>query len=109
MRFQVIASFEKLGQDIIDIDLSEAYYENELRFLAVIFNCMDKDSLEELVKLSVCQHLKSHSDAIQWLINRDGKYYFNYDVNNDEDTKYFHEFKNFYIKDKYGDEIQDVQ
>jgi hypothetical protein len=110
MRFQVIASFEKLDQDIIDIDLPEAYYENELRFLAIIFNCMDKNSLEELVKLSVCQYPKSNSETIlQWLIDRNGKYYFNYGVNNDEDTKYFQEFKNFYLKDKFGDKIQEAQ
>jgi hypothetical protein len=100
MRFQIIASFEKLDQDIIDIDLPETYYENETRFLTTVFNCMDENSIKELVKFSVCQHVKSHSDAIQWLIDRNGKYYFNYGVNNDEDTKNLHEFKNFYLETK---------
>ena len=98
MRFEIIASFEELDQDIIDIDLPEIYYENEARFLTMILNCMEKNSIKELVKLSVCQHTKSQSEAIQWLIDRNGKYFFNYGVNNDEDTKNLYEFKIFYLK-----------
>jgi len=97
MRFQIIASFEKLDQDIIDIDLPEIYYENEARFVTMILNCMDEESILQLVKLSVFQHPKTQADAIEWLIDRNGKYFFNYGVNNDPDTKSLSEFKIFYL------------
>ena len=100
MRFQIIANFYALEDDIIDIDLPEIYYENEARFLTMILNCMEDDSIEKLVKLSVCQHAKSPSEAIQWLIDRNGKYFFNYGVNNDPDTKSLSEFKIFYLKQR---------
>lgn len=98
MRFHIIANFEKLDQDIIDIDLPEIYCENEARFLTMVLNCMEEDNIKELVKLSVYQQSKSVSDAIEWLIGRNGKYFFNYGVNNDEDTKNLYEFKIFYLK-----------
>ena len=99
MRFQIIATFEELDQDqdIIDIDLPEIYYENEARFVTMILNCMEEDNIKKLAKLSVCQHPKTHADAIQWLIDRNGKYFFNYGVNNDPDTKSLSEFKIFYL------------
>jgi len=97
MRFEIIANFNVLDQDIIDIDLPEIYYENEARFLTMVLNCMEEDSIKDLVKLSVCQHAKSRSEAIQWLIDRNGKYFFNYGVNNDPDTKSLSEFKIFYL------------
>jgi len=97
MRFQIIATFEELDQDIIDIDLPEIYYENEARFVTMILNYMEEDSIKKLAKLTVCQHPKRHADAIQWLIDRNGKYFFNYGVNNDPDTKSLSEFKIFYL------------
>ena len=97
MRFQIIANFYELPDDIIDIDLPEIYYENEARFVTMILNCMEEDSIKKLAKLSVCQHAKSQAEAIQWLIDRNGKYFFNYGVNNDPDTKSLSEFKIFYL------------
>ena len=97
MRFQIIANFYELPDDIIDIDLPEIYYENEARFVTMILNCMEEDSIKKLAKLSVCQHAKSQAEAIQWLIDRNGKYFFNYGVNNDPDTKSLSEFRIFYL------------
>ena len=97
MRFQIIATFEELDQNIIDIDLPEIYYENEARFVTMILNCMEEDSIKKQAKLSVWQHPKTPADAIQWLIDRNGKYFFNYGVNNDPDTKSLSEFKIFYL------------
>jgi hypothetical protein len=59
---------------------------------------MEEDNIKELVKLSVFQESKSVSDNIEWLIDRNGKYFFNYGVNNDPDTKSLSEFKIFYLK-----------
>jgi hypothetical protein len=100
MRFHIIASFEELDQDIIDIDLPKVYYENEEQFMRIILNCMDEESVKQLVKLSVIQFAKSDSEAIQWLIDRNGKYFFNYGVNNDPDTKSLSEFKIFYLNQR---------
>jgi hypothetical protein len=98
MNFQIIASFEQLDQDIFDIVLTKDFYENEEKFLRIILNCIDETSIKELVKISVCQNIKkSQLEVIEWLIDRDGKYYFNYDVNNDADTKRWHDFKNNYL------------
>ena len=103
MRFNIIASFKELDQDIIDIDLPDAIYtkEDEEQFIRIILNCMDQESVKQLIKLSVCQNIKkSQLEVIQWLMDRDGKYYFNYDVNNDADTKRWYDFKNNYLENK---------
>ena len=97
MRFQIIANFEKLDQDIFDIDLPQVYCEDEARFLTMILNCMEEDSIKDLAKLSVFQRAKSRSEVIEWLVERNGKYYFNYGVNLDPDTKSLSEFKIFYL------------
>jgi hypothetical protein len=100
MRFNIIASFKELDQDIIDIDLPDAIYtkEDEEQFIRIILNCIDKESVKQLIKLSVWKNIKkSQCEGIQWLMDRDGKYYFNYDVNNDADTKRWRDFKNNYL------------
>ena len=103
MRFNIIASFKELDQDIIDIDLPDAIYtkEDEEQFIRIILNCIDKESVKQLIKLSVWKNIKkSQCEGIQWLMDRDGKYYFNYDVNNDADTKRWDDFKNNYLENK---------
>lgn len=100
MRFQIIASFEELDQDIIDIDLTEDYYQNEARFLTIVFNCLDENSIKELVKFSVCHYPGDSDPQLLWLLDRQGKYYFNYGVNDDADTKRLYDFKNKYLEHK---------
>jgi hypothetical protein len=102
MRFEIIASFEELNQDIFYIDLPDGNYtkDDEEQFMRIILNCMDEESVKKLVKLSVIQFAKSDSEAIQWLIDRNGKYFFNYGVNNDPDTKSLSEFKIFYLNQR---------
>jgi len=103
MRFNIIASFKEVDQDIIDIDLPDAIYtkEDEEQFIRIILNCIDEESVKQLIKLSVWQNIKkSQCEGIQWLMDRDGKYYFNYDVNNDADTKRWDDFKNNYLENK---------
>ena len=100
MRFNVIATFENVDQDIIDIDLPETYYSDEEKFVKTIFDCLEKEDIGELIKFSVCQFANNESDAIKWLIERDGKIHFNHYENQDDDTRRWHNFRIDYLKDR---------
>ena len=92
MRFNVITTYDVSEQDIIDIDLHRHHYDDEERFMKIVLDCIDVSSIMELNKISVCQHAKQFSDISNWLLERSGKYYFNYGINNDDDTKRWHDF-----------------
>lgn len=100
MRFNVITTYDIADQDIIDIDLSKDHYEDEEKFIKIILDCIDVSNVAELNKISVLQYTKKHSEVIKWLLKRNGKYYFNYDVNDDDDTKRWYEFKHNYLLKK---------
>ena len=100
MNFQIIASFEQLDQDIFDIVLTKDFYENEEKFILTILNCIDETSIKELVKISAYQCANSLFEVNEWLINSDGKYFFNFDVNKDIETKKWYDFKNNYLQNK---------
>ena len=100
MNFQIIASFEQLDQDIFDIVLTKDFYENEEKFILTILNCIDETSIKELVKISVYQCANTLLEVNEWLINSNGKYFFNIDVNKDIKTKKWYDFKNNYLQNK---------
>jgi hypothetical protein len=46
------------------------------------------NELKQLVKLSLCQlNTADEKDMLPYVLERNGKYYFNVDLNPDEDTK----------------------
>ena len=96
MLFEIITTFEHRDQYIFEIDLS--YVNNEKNFLASILNCLDGEQIKNLIKLSICHYAKNGESSIDWLMNRNGKYYFNYETNNNQDTKEWYDFKNNYLK-----------
>lgn len=99
MRFNVIVTFENVDQDIIDIDLPETHYSDEEKFVKTIFDCLEKEDIGELIKFSVCQ-FANNVDGISWLIERDGKFYFNHYENQDGDTRRWHNFRIDYLQDR---------
>jgi hypothetical protein len=100
MRFNVIATFENVDQDIIDIDLPTSYYSEEEKFVKTIFDCLNKEDIRELVKFSICQFANNQTEALNWLDQRDGKIYFNYYENDDDDTRRWHNFRIDYLQDR---------
>ena len=96
MLFQIIATFEDGDQDIFEIDLG--HVNDEKNFITNILDCLDDEKIKDLIKLSICHYKKDSDQNIEWLTNRYGKYYFNYETNNDDDTKEWSDFKNNYIK-----------
>ena len=95
MKFQIIASFENIDQVIFDLETKNI--TNEDIFMKVIFENLDNDEIKELTKLSICQIIKNKDEIIDWLFDRNGKYYFNCELNDDPDTKKWGEFKNNYL------------
>lgn len=95
LSFQVIASFENYEQDIFDFDIDK-YYIDEESFITEVLKCLE--NVDDLYKLSICQFCTNKNEIMDWLLSRNGKYFFNVDANEDEDTKYWNEFRNKYIK-----------
>ena len=95
MLFQIIATFEDLDQVIIELDLIP---KNEEKFICNILDELDDEEIKQLIKLSICHITKKSESSLKWLYDRNGKYYFNYEINNDNDTKKWHELKVNYIK-----------
>lgn len=95
MLFQIIASFEVLEQLIIEINVD---VENEEKFIYYILDQLDDNEIKDLIKLSICNISKTKSQPLKWLYDRNGKYYFNYEINNDDDTKKWYQLKLDYLK-----------
>ena len=94
--FQVIASFEIEDQSIFDLKIQKDYI-SEADLLEQIFDQLT--DLDQLYKLSICQYnCNKAENVLEWLNKRRGKFYFNIDINNDEDTKIWRDFKDKYIK-----------
>ena len=96
MLFQIIATFEDGDQDIFEIDIG--YVNNEKNFIENILDCLESEQIKNLIKLSICHYAKNGEPSVDWLMNRDGKYFFNYETNDDNDTKEWYDFKNNYLK-----------
>ena len=94
LSFQVIATFD-YDQDIFDFDIHKDCIDEE-SFITEVLKCLKK--VDELIKLSVCQFCENENEIMGWLLPRNGKYHFNVDINEDDDTKYWNNFRNKYIK-----------
>ncbi len=92
LTFQVIATFnDDIEQDIFNFDLDIKNID-EKSLLKIIFNSLE--NLEKLEKLSICQLNCSRENCLKWLMKSNGKYYFNTDINDDEETLYWNNFRN---------------
>jgi hypothetical protein len=95
MLFQIIATFEELEQVIIEKNLN---VKNEEKFIHDILDELDDEEIKQLIKFSICHIAKNKYEPLKWLYDRNGKYYFNYEINNDDDTKKWNELKVNYLK-----------
>ena len=95
MNIQCILSIENDEQQIFTLDNINSNITKE-ELLNIIFNELDEEEVKFLYKISTCQFDDNVDNCIQWLINENGKIYFNTDINDDDDT-----IENKEIKDKY--------
>jgi hypothetical protein len=72
--FNIISTLSDDEQDIFDITLDSDDVKNEGTFLATLFQ--SEDNLESLIKYSICQKGVTKSEALSYLVRRNGKYYF---------------------------------
>lgn len=97
LSFEVIATFtDDIEQDLFEFDLDLKDID-EISFMKVIFRQLLKN-VEKLEKLSIIQLNCTEENCCLWLSARDGKYYFNVDINDDPDTRSLNAFRNTYLK-----------
>ena len=94
-KFEVIVSFDKddMEQFFMDVQVSAMPEEDE--FIDRVLSNFSKPELEHLCKLSVCQIRRDQNDLIcPWILARNGKFFFNVDVNTDADTAKWNDARN---------------
>ena len=93
IEFEIIASYGSEEQDIFRFTVN-TYMLTEDRLMNIILTQLE--NLDDLEKISVCciEEISDYTfGLLGWLFERRGKYYFNTDVNDDHDTKYWAEYK----------------
>jgi hypothetical protein len=94
----VILTYKIQEQEIFDIVIPKIPGDKE--FMTYIFSILDYvEDIEDLIKISTCMNYVLYEEYPEFLKIRNGKYYFNTDVNKDSDTAANNDFKNSYIKD----------
>jgi len=69
---------------------------DEKTFINSIFKYID--NIEDLYELNVCQiNCKTIKEFLPFLRIRNGRYYFNYDTNKDDDIIFWATFKDQYV------------
>ena len=72
---------------------------NDLELLTQIFKVLRKAELTDLMKISSCMFYSDDADFPEFLANNNGKFYFNPDVNDDDDIIRYYEHKEQYLKE----------
>lgn len=91
MKFPVeaIFTFSNHGQGIVRFKIDDSGL-TEKKFLYILFSAFedsDLDLLADLAKISCCQQVKTGDQLFPFLAERNGKFYFNPEINDDPDTK----------------------
>lgn len=87
-RYEQFMAFIEVSRDLKD----------DYKFLASVFSEFEnKDELAALIKMSCCQLLAKDEEMFPFLKDRDGKYFFNDDLNMDEDTKNLRKFRDNFV------------
>lgn len=92
--FNVIVTFASDDMEQFFMDLSLNDIPNEEGFVERIMSELAVHELENLVKLSVCHMLGKDEAPCEWLMARQGKFFFNVDVNSDPDTAKWNDVRN---------------
>ena len=73
---------------------------DESEFVQAVLSGLQVAEAKELVKISVCQLIKAASEPLLgWITPRNGKFYFNPDVNGDADTVAWAAFRDKFVRD----------
>jgi hypothetical protein len=101
IKWHIIITSENMTPRQVHFDLQYTP-ENEIDFIEFIFIKLLKAHsgyLYSLVKISTCQIREKDKDQdFLWHSKRDGKWYFNPDVNDDRDTKFWFKKRNEFIQ-----------
>jgi hypothetical protein len=97
IKFEFILTYCDRDQDLLYIEFDKNIGEED--FVRKILENLDND-VRSLIKISSMPLNCEFEDIPSYLHHRQGKYYFNTDVNKDDDTKKWYEFKNNFIKTK---------
>ena len=98
--FEVITTIKNGEQIIFDLDLYKDRITEEKMITSALAE-LSVDELKNLVKFSFCQIRKSENEKIvEWFSKTNGKYYFNSDINPDNETKYWKNFRDDFIDNK---------
>ena len=98
--FEVITTIKNGEQIIFDLDLYKDRITEEKMITSALAE-LSVDELKNLVKFSFCQIRKSENEKIvEWFSKTNGKYYFISDINPDNETKYWKNFRDDFIDNK---------
>jgi hypothetical protein len=98
LNFHIIYTFAEKEQKMLYLEQIRNDTIQE-QFMKLLLYSLELDELRSLLKISCCQlYQDEHSELLSYLADREGKYYFNVDINDDSDTKYWYDFKTNYIR-----------
>lgn len=101
--FDIIFTYSEREQEHGRLSLDgPAPMITEYGFLAAILQTLDDEEALELIKLSVCliSNDPSDNDAPSWLIPRNGKFFFNPEVNRNADTLAMAAFRDTFVANR---------
>lgn len=85
-KFNVILTFTQASEKKQRIYDQEISVESDETFLQALLDPLDTEDLKVLIKISTAMESSNPEDLPQFLWDRNGKYFFNVDVNKDQDT-----------------------
>lgn len=91
MKINVIFTFNKLNQRIVDVNVNPKIYQFE--YINYLFSLLDREELGDLVKISNAQ-IATKSSAIKWLYV-ESKYFFR-----KKEDIFWHDYKQMYLQNK---------
>jgi len=104
IKWHIIITSENMTPTQFHFDLQYTP-KNEIEFVETIFEIVSEYDIRYLfflTKISTCQiREKDKEQDFRWHEKRNGKWYFNPDVNDDKDTKFWFKKRNEFCKKKF--------
>lgn len=94
--YEIICTFQKNEQLFIYTKIKSDCTEEE--FIQIALDYLHDNEISQLVKFSCCQI--GDTKLLPFMAECDGKYYFNPDINKDELTKKWYDFKEDFLLKK---------
>jgi hypothetical protein len=92
----VIVTFENSPQVFLLLTFSSSSPED---FVRLVLDEFSPEVVSEIVKISCCQLTEA---PLPWILENNGKFYFNVSENPDGDTYKWATFKTLYLLEKFG-------